>query len=291
MRPYITLFEDAGDGGQGNGGGAATVETPSLRDSILQPDGAFSEGWHNALGDEFKDSAAQLSRFKSLPDFTKSFLHAQRQLSTRPQRPDEKSTPEQVKAWRDMLGLPDDENAWNIAKPEKLPEGMTWNDDLAKEVSAWAKENHIHPAALGPLVEKFNALSEAQGKAATEKFQADTLVQMQAEEKALKDAWGADFDKNLALAKRAAATAGLPADHYSLTDAVVVKALHKLAVATGEGRLVPGEAAPLTGDPKTQAQLIQTDKANPHYAAYHNPQHPQHRATREMVLNLLKQAS
>jgi hypothetical protein len=188
-----------------------------------------------------------------------------------------------------MLGLPDDAKAWDIPKPEKLPEGTTWNEPLAKGLSEWANANHISPKALSSLVEKYNSLEDSRAKGEAEKFKAEATLKFQQDEKALKETWGADFEKNTALAKKAAATAGLKADHYSLTDPDVLKAFHRLAVATGEKSLVNGGNPTLTGDPKVQAQLIQTDSQNPLYASYHNPQHPQYKATREMVLNLLKQ--
>ena len=300
MTMFFSLFQEAADAGLSGGGGGAVAApavpantggaAPALREQILQSDGQLTPGWHAHLGGEFKDAGAQLSRFKTFPDVVKSLLHGQRQLSqARPQVPNEKSTPEQIRAYRDYVGLPEDERAWDIARPEALPTGVEWNEDLAKGVSQWARTHHIPPQAVGKLVETFNNLTGTQSKAAYDKFMDHSLATVQADEVALKREWGDDYGRNLSLARRAAATAGLSADHYALTDKDVVKALHKLAVATGEGRLVPGMPSPLTGDPRTQANQIQTDAAHPHYAAYHNPQHPNHRATRSLVLNLLQQ--
>lgn len=284
------LFNEATDNG-GGGGNPNPAPAPAFREQVFQADGSFSPDWHAHLGDEFKDAAPQLSRFKSFPDLVKSHLHGQRQLSqARPAIPDETSTPEQVKAFRDFLQLPEDEKAWDIGKPDKLPEGVEWNENLAKEVSAWARANHISPKAIPSLVEKFNSIMGEQGKASKEQFDANSLAVIKADEEALKKEWGADHGKNMTLAKRAAATAGLPAEHYALTDKDVLKAFHKLAVATGESRLVAGqENNMLTGDPATQARLIQTDKTNPHYAAYHNAQDPNHKTVRGMVLQMLQQ--
>lgn len=286
---HYPLFNQAGDGGQGNGGGGG--ETPSFRESVFQPDGSFVQDWHAKLGDEFKDAAPTLSRFKSFPDLTKSFLHGQKQLSTRVQPPTETSTPEQVKAWRDFLQLPADDAAdWTLPKPDKLPEGVEWNEPLASGLSEWAKQNHVHPKALKSLVEKYNQLEEGRGKSVAEKAKADALLAIRKDEQALREAWGKDFDSHKHLALKAAATAGLPANHYALTDPEVMKAFHKLAIATGEKPAVGGANPTLGGDPATQARMIQTDASNPNYAAYHNPQHPNHKAVREMVFNLNKQA-
>lgn len=298
------LFAKAEDGGQNNGGGgegpqgaqgnqstAGTQAAPAFRESVFQPDGSFTQDWHAKLGDEFKDAAPQLSRFKSFADLTKSLIHSQKQLSTRVQPPSETSTPEQVKAWRDFIQLPADDAAdWNIGKPEKLPDGVEWNEPLANGLSEWAKANHVHPKALKSLVEKYNALEENRGKSSAEKAKADALVAIQNDEKALRDSWGKEFDSHKHLALKAAATAGLPANHYALTDPDVMKAFHKLAIATGEKPAVGGANPTLGGDPATQARLIQTDQSNPNYAAYHNGQHPNHKAVREMVFNLNKQA-
>lgn len=299
------LFNQAGDGGQGNGGngggnagqagdggqGGQGAAAPAFRESVFQPDGSFTQDWHAKLGDEFKDAAPMLSRFKSFNDLTKTLVHQQRQLSTRVQPPTETSTLEQVKAWREFLQLPADDAAdWTLPKPEKLPEGVEWNEPLAKGLSEWAKQNHVHPKALASLVQKYNELEEGRGKSLAEKSKADALAAIQKDEQTLRDAWGKDFDNHKHLALKAAATAGLPANHYALTDPDVMKAFHKLAIATGEKPAVGGANPTLGGDPATQARLIQTDSSNPNYAAYHNAQHPNHKAVREMVFNLNKQA-
>ena len=298
--PLFEQANDAGGGGgagqQGNtggagGAGAQGAQAPAFRESVFQPDGSFTQDWHAKLGDEFKDAAPMLSRFKSFNDLTKTLVHQHRQLSTRIQPPSETPTPEQVKAWREFLQLPADDAAdWNIPKPEKLAEGVEWNEPLAKGLSEWAKQNHVHPKALASLVEKYNELEEHRGKSVAEKAKADALLAIQNDEKALREAWGKDFDGHKHLALKAAATAGLPANHYALTDPEVMKAFHKLAIATGEKPAVGGVNPTLGGDPATQAQLIQTDKNNPNYAAYHNPSHPNHRAVRQMVFDLNKQA-
>jgi hypothetical protein len=288
------LFNQAGDGGQGGGGAGAGGQgggaAPAFREQVFQPDGSFSQDWHRHLGDEFKDAAPQLSRFKSFADLTKSFLHGQKQLSTRPQMPDDKAAPEQIAAWRTHLGLPTEDAAWDVAKPEKLPDGIEWDDGLAKEFAGWARQSHVNPKALGSFVEKYNALAAERGKSASEKHKAEAMLALQNDEKALREAWGKDFDSHKHLALKAAATSGLPANHYALTDPEVMKAFHKLAIATGEKPAVGGANPTLGGDPGTQARLIQTDQSNPNYAAYHNQNHPNHKAVREMVFNLNKQA-
>ncbi|HEY1081761.1 MAG TPA: hypothetical protein VGE29_05835, partial [Prosthecobacter sp.] len=161
------LFNQATDPGNPGGGGGGDnpnptpnpAPVPAFREKVFQADGSFSQDWHAHLGDEFKDSAASLSRFKSFPDLVKSHLHGQRQLSqARPAIPDDKSSPEQVKAFRDYIGLPDDEKAWDIGKPEKIPDGVEWNEGLAKAVSKWARDNHISPKAIPGLVEQFNTI-------------------------------------------------------------------------------------------------------------------------------------
>ena len=48
---------------------AAAPETPPAA-SFVNADGTFSENWHTALGDDFKDDAPTLSRYKSVQDLS-----------------------------------------------------------------------------------------------------------------------------------------------------------------------------------------------------------------------------
>jgi len=85
----------------------------------------------------------------------------------------------------------------------------------------------------------------------------------------LKESWGASFDKNLDLARRGAAIAGVDPNSEGFSDPNVVMAFSRLASKLSEDSLVRGEAPPTLAGP-TLAKEIRTNKAHPLHEKYQN---------------------
>ena len=284
MTKYQRLHEEQTD--LTTGGGSTAEATPSFRDSIFLPEGKFADGWHDKMPAELKDYIPSVRSFDGVGSLIKGYGELKKMLGAKIEPPGEGATPEQIAKWRQTVGAPEDLKGYDIAKPEGATE---WDDGLLDVAKQWAHQNHLPPKALAGLVEQFNKYQETKGATTAEqqKLQAETAFKK--EDDALREIWGKNYDANKVLAARAAATFGIPPDHYALTDSTVVKALHRMAVAMSESNLVKGESSTLEGSPATRAQLIMTDKSNTHYAAYHNSAHPNHQAVRDMVINLLAQ--
>lgn len=281
------LLEQAGDAP--SAGGDAPPAVASYRDTMLDGEGKFTPGWHEKLPDDLKAYAPSLQTFSSVNDVFKSYGELKKAYGQKVQPPNETSTPEQVAKWRQLVGAPESLDGYKFEKPSDLPAGMEWNEGLLKSVSEWALSNHIPPKSIEGLISVYNKEQSARLGAAQEKATADGLQALQEEESRLKTAWGDKFDANSQQAKAAAAALGIKADHYALFDADIMQALHRAAPLLKESKLIQGDNASLVATGKTQAQLIQTDKSHAHYAAYHNPNHPQHEAVRSMVLQLMTQ--
>lgn len=133
------------------------------------------------------------------PILAKNYVHAQRMIgSDKLVLPNERSTPEEIAAFRSKLGVP--------AKPEeytfKLPEGLT-EDKLDKaRVDLWRKELHeagIPKQAAERLLTKY--LSEEHG--ATQAAQAARVKEMEQYELAIKQEFGVKFDEKVNFARLA----------------------------------------------------------------------------------------
>lgn len=167
-----------------------------------QPTGGVSD-WRAALPEDLRSEKV----FESIkgkdwseagPLLAKNYIHAQRLVGAdKLIMPTDKSTPEEIAAFRAKLGVP--------AKPEdygwgKLPDGVT-EDRLDKaKFAEWRKELHeagIPKAAAERLIGK--RIAEMHGEeVAREKARTDAML---AGEQSLKQEFGDKFDENVNFAR------------------------------------------------------------------------------------------
>ena len=178
--------------------------------------------------------------------------------------PDERSTPEEVAAYRRAIGVPDAADGYHL-KPETLPEGIGWRDENAKTYMEIAHRHNISEAAMKDLAAETLRQRQADLASESEAFHAQREEGL----KALRSSFRDDYDKRMNLATRAAQMAGLDIHSNGLGDPQVVIALSRLGEMLSEDRLVTaggGGRGSLTG--KSLAADIQTNPQNPRYEKY-----------------------
>jgi hypothetical protein len=274
LKHFFLWNAEGGEGG-GSGGDSIIPDAPASvsegtpppeQPSFVSADGSFSEGWTSRLPDDLKDAGASLTKFKTVKDLAKSYHNLEKTIGARPQGvviPTEKSTPEEVAAYRKAVGVPDTVEAYDF-KPEEMPEGMTWNPDNAKAFAAVAHKHNIPPAAMKEL---------AGIQAKMREMEASTLANMvhakrEEGKAALQKEWGTDFDKNIGRAQVAAKLAGIDSNSPGFGDPNVVKAFVRLTNMLSEDKLVAANNSSGSGAGGARARDIQTNPSNPLYAKY-----------------------
>ena len=253
------------------------VETPDP--GFVAQDGSFTEGWIDRLGGEFSESRDQLEKFKTLPDVLKSYSYLEKKIGTKGViLPTEKSTPEEVSAYRRALGIPETVEGYEL-RPEKLPEGMTWNDEVGRQFAEIAHEHGVPAKAMRALAERFAVWQEGTLKAAMD----DHEVRVQRGTEQLQREWGGRFDANINKAVTVANRIGLDPRSPGLSDPAVVKALVKFSDMVSESRFVGGD--PHTGmqGGMERARDIMTNADNPLYERYQRGEAEAVRAVRELM--------
>jgi hypothetical protein len=139
---------------------------------------------------------------KDIPSLVKSHLHLTRKFGGMVAIPGKDAKPEEVTAFKGKLleggylpVVPDSPDKYEITKPEKLTDGVMWNDELAKDFRATAHK-------LGLTNDQAKALVNYHAELVGKMSAGYQVTQEQATAK-LKEKWGADYDNNLALAHRA----------------------------------------------------------------------------------------
>lgn len=262
------------------GGGEEVTSTPDAAPETAAPtgyvgeDGSFVSGWTDRLPAEMAEAKPTLSKYKNFPEMAKALHHANQLLGRRGVTvPTEQSTPEEIAAYRRMVGAPERAEGYQL-RPEQLPEGMGWQDDLAQPFAQWAHRHHLPQAAMRELVDLH--LQQRQG----EFSQFAQMAEQRREDgiRTLRETWGKDFQKNLGLAGRAAKLAGVNSLSDGFGDPEVVKGFVKLAQMLSDDRFIGGSGALGMKAPAEEAKEIQTNPDHPLYRKYQegDPEAVQH---------------
>ena len=195
----------------------------------------------------------------------KSYDVAQRALGRKAQAvlpPTEKSTPEEVAEYRKAIGVPESPEAYNL-KPEQLPEGVTWDDNVAKKAAELAHKHNVPAAAMQEFMKFDMERAALMNQAAAGMIEA----QLESGRAELQKVWGDKMPEKIELARRAAVTAGVDPSSQGFVDPQVVKAIVNLAEKLSDDKLVSGDQTGVSST-RARARDIMTNQANPLYARY-----------------------
>ena len=176
--------------------------------------------------------------------------------------PNEKSSPEEVAAYRKAIGVPESPEGYKL-KPEQLPQGVTWDDSVAKRAAELAHKHNIPAAAMSELM-KFDL-----DRAALMNQAAASMIETQLESgrAELQRVYGDKMPEKIELARRAAVTAGVDPSSQGFVDPQVVKAIVSLAEKLSDDRLIEGNQTGISST-RARARDIMTNESNPLYQRY-----------------------
>lgn len=264
---------------------------PSPSPSIFSEGLAFSEGWYEGVTDPgfdpYRSTAAQ---FKDLPTVFKALNDTKAALSQRQdgmvKLPTSQSTPEEIASYHRAIGIPETVDAYEITMPEALPDGVEFAPEMLGAFKEFAHTNGIPPATASALLE-FQAKAEGEAISAIRQEFADRQAEAQA---GLVKEWGGQYEQKMMLAKRAAETFGLKADHPVMQNPDVVRAMAFAASKLSETSLVSGEKMGGTLGAYSQARDIMANPDNPLHAAYKDSSHPNHEHAYGAYMRFMQEA-
>ena len=207
-----TQTPDASAGSPANSSPAPATLAPTSPWTWAAEDGTFSQGWHDKLPDGLKGDPS-LAVFQSLPQLAKAYKETKSMVGKRTAPPTEKSTPEEVAAWRALMGAPESPDDYGTLKPDDIPDQM-WSPEIEAEAKALAHKYHLPPAVL----KEFAALNSKGTKAAYEREIAAAKQSLDEGRAKLRAEWGENFDRNKARALAVAGALGIPEDHSIFMD-------------------------------------------------------------------------
>lgn len=241
---YLLRFHDAGDAGGGAGGGGGgdggagggAGGLPAVVDlrTHMADDGAFKPGWSKALG--VPDTLeAKFTRPEAL---ARSYVSLEKQIGAKGVIiPGTNASQAERDAYFTALGRPAKPEEYGFKKPEKIGDravpDAAWDPKRVESFSKVAFEIGLTKAQAERLTQ-YSLEDGLTGADAIQRSQAEYQAKAKAD---LKTAWGADYDKNLGAAHRAAQQFGdaeLMAHPAIGNDPVLLKFMAKVGAATGE---------------------------------------------------------
>lgn len=292
LLPNRVLFSEAAvatdPGGGGGGGdstaaaflGAATTQTAASDAAAaplnffgahVQEGGNFKEGWTSAIAEKHPALANQMMRYKTEADaFTglENLVKTVGKKSVGAAYPKAGASPEEIAAFRTDAGVPGRAEEYNL-KPEKLPDGISWDDATGKEFSELMHAHHIPAGAAKALVEAHlqTIVKQSQGQAAAESAKFGELVQTTTAE--FKKEWGVDFqnrfdaNNDFVGARLSEADLANPALKQALAHPAIVRIIDEARRASREAPLPGAAASVAAGSMSPRQQATEIMKNNP----------------------------
>lgn len=257
---------------------------PQAKAATLAPPQALalSNDWRSILPDDLRNSPS-LAKFKDPADLAKSYLNLQTAIGRKGVIPPKPDDPKEVhEAFRKALGVPDAPDGYKIERPQDIPEDI-WDPEGAQWFAGVAHEAGLTPQQAQALATAFAKRTAEQVAARTDPVALDMELARE---------WGAQKDRNIELAKRAARQ--LAHDMPEVLDALerkvgganLVKLFYRIATSGGIEETVVGmgrdggKMSPY--DVQAEITRLTSDIDGP----YWNTAHPEHEMAVQRVLEL-----
>jgi hypothetical protein len=182
--------------------GAEHESTPQVDAGVGGTDHEHqSPAWMSQLPDDLKGNEV-LTQFAKLGEMGKAFLDLQGRLERSVEIPGEGASEDQVRDFQRRLGVPETSEGYELPNLDLGVETVRpeWN----KEFAAAA-----HEAGLTKRqAEKVYGFMTGQAKSTAQQYNEARAAEQAATKKALQQEWGNDYEKNLKIANRGAASRG-----------------------------------------------------------------------------------
>lgn len=298
--------QDSGQGGQGNQdqgqqgdqGAQGAADQAAAKAAADAAAAAKPIDFKGSLPEEYRaDPAAD--KFKNTGELFKSYKELEKLVGLEkiplPKKDkDGNYDPEGMRQVALRLGMPKDPAGYQFEKKVKIPDGLK-----ADETAIGNLKGLYHKLGLLPHqaegVTQF--MMDTLGRAQTEQGKKGT-VDRQTAENGLRAEWGAKFDQNINLARKAMKAFTDEADQSYIdqgigNDPKLIKIFAKIGESMSEDQIDKGTMLDETLTPAQAAAEIsdiRNNKANPMHAVLMNQLHPEHGKVLERLADLYKMA-
>lgn len=195
--------------------------------------------------------------------------------------PGDDASDEERNAFYSALGRPDSADGYNVAAPEDLPEGLSWNEEQAKAFAQAAFDAGLSGKQFDAALNFHTELVKKQYAAALEAHNAaaDTA------EANLKKEFGDKYESVIAQANKALTHFGLGktfADAGLLANEQVIRAMYRIGSAISETKIIGAKYSNINNAQARYDELMKPD------SPYYNANDPKHAEAVREVRDLLR---
>lgn len=254
-------------------GAAATPETnpEASGEQSWISGGKFTQAFYDQFGSD--EVRPVVEKYQGDPaKMVRALSEGQKLIGKRLGIPQDDSDPASLAKFREVNGIPAEPNGYNVQAPAEIPEGVEFNVDTFN--AEWAPLFHklnLAPWQVKALVEKDIQMHGGYAKANREAEATRQQEHIAAQAKELKEAFGNNYNDNIALAQRAIATFGdgTEVDDPQLANsAKFIKFAAKVAASISQDKLVPPASVQTAQSLGAQARDIMTNPANSEHSLY-----------------------
>jgi len=152
-------------------------------DSLLSPEPTTTSTWYG----EANQSLVESKGWKTPDDALKSYSELEKSYSGRVKMPTPESSAEEINAFYQKTGRPENPDGYEV----KVPEGVPYDEDIINDIKKAAFESGTSKQAFEAILGKY-----------FDRMQTDMIKQREQGEQALKEEFGDKYDENLTIAKR-----------------------------------------------------------------------------------------
>ncbi len=252
---------------------AATSTTAAADPAATAAASAPPPDWRASLPDDLR-AAPSLTKFADPAALAKGYVEAEKLISRKGAVvPKEGDPPEVLAAWRAAVGVPEKPEDYSLAAPDGVP-AEVWDGERATAFAGLAHQLGLSPAQAKGIAE-WAAKDQAEALA---KFTGGIEADGRPMEEHLRGEWGAQYDRNIDAARRAAAQFGEEAAMRALEakigGAAMVRMFAKIGGALAEDTPA-GMGTGRAGGGNPQAELDEIMKPD---SPYWKPLSPGHKA-------------
>lgn len=224
---------------------------PAWFGEIFTEDGKVNGAAFDKLPDNLKQFRTTFEQYKTPEALFHALGHTKQLVGQKALTKLEANAPQeardaQAKVLREVLGVPEKPEGYGITKPEKLPEGVEWNDaEMAKYTGLLHKHN-ASPELVKELVALHLEQVGAQAGGISQAIETQRKAEIDALTKSLPA--GTKFEDYMAKAQAgmgvASKVSGIPVERLTAmaTNADTVKLLHAFAQITAEDKMITTDA-------------------------------------------------
>ena len=170
-------------------------------DNLIQAEEPVEEAtWQtDHLPEDLRDNE-KLSNFKDVGSLINSYLYLQKMVGARDKIPTEESSEEEVNSFYNKLGRPETPDSYDIKVPDQGGMAVPYDEKLYSEFLTTAHKSGLTNKQAQDAIDFYAKMNEEADINSTASMQQSKVNA----ETALKKEWGTkDYDKNLAISRRA----------------------------------------------------------------------------------------